>query len=96
MKSPIITELENTILLLSTLWLAIAKSFDAKIIKNTGNGLMFYFPKASCPTNTRAFKDILECGLAMIQQTELLISNYMKKAYHLLVTELVLITVWLK
>jgi two-component system, OmpR family, response regulator ChvI len=45
---------------------AIAKSFDAKIIKNTGNGLMFYFPKASCPTNTRAFKDILECGLAMI------------------------------
>src|SRR6266513_1095965 len=45
---------------------AIAKSFDAKVIKNTGNGLMFYFPKASCPTNSRAFKDILECGLAMI------------------------------
>jgi two-component system, OmpR family, response regulator ChvI len=45
---------------------AIARSFDAKVIKNTGNGLMFYFPKASSPTNTRAFKDILECGLAMI------------------------------
>jgi two-component system, OmpR family, response regulator ChvI len=45
---------------------AIARSFDAKVIKNTGNGLMFYFPKASCSTNTRAFKDILECGLAMI------------------------------
>jgi class 3 adenylate cyclase len=44
----------------------IAKSFDAKVIKNTGNGLMFYFPKTSSSTNTRAFKDILECGLAMI------------------------------
>jgi two-component system, OmpR family, response regulator ChvI len=44
----------------------IARSFNAQVIKNTGNGLMFYFPKTSDSTNTPAFREILEGGLTTI------------------------------
>ena len=44
----------------------IAKRFSARIIKNTGDCLIYYFPKTLEYSNTYAFKDVIECGLAMI------------------------------
>ena len=43
-----------------------AKNYGAKIIKNAGDGLIFYFPDSSDPANEAAFKDILECFTTMI------------------------------
>ncbi|HET7345642.1 MAG TPA: response regulator, partial [Nitrososphaeraceae archaeon] len=45
---------------------AIARSFDAKVIKNTGTSLVYYFPKTSDSSNLSAFKDVIECGLTMM------------------------------
>jgi two-component system, OmpR family, response regulator ChvI len=45
---------------------AIAKSFDAKIIKNVGDGLVWYFPRTSNSTDESAFNDVIECGLTII------------------------------
>jgi two-component system response regulator ChvI len=42
---------------------AIARNFDAKVIKNTGTSLIYYFPKTSNPRNSAAFKDVIECGI---------------------------------
>ena len=44
----------------------IANNFGAKIIKNAGDTLMYYFPKTSDINNKVAFKDILECGVTMM------------------------------
>jgi two-component system, OmpR family, response regulator ChvI len=48
---------------------AIARDFDGTIIKNTGDSVIFYFPKTTGPTatiNTIDLKNVLECGLTMI------------------------------
>ncbi len=45
---------------------AIARSFDAKIVKNLGDGLVCYFPKTNSSTDEAAFKDVIECGLTVI------------------------------
>jgi len=45
---------------------AIARNFDAKIIKNTGTSLIHYFPKTSDPSNLAVFKDVIECGVTMM------------------------------
>jgi two-component system, OmpR family, response regulator ChvI len=45
---------------------AIARSFNAQIVKSSGSSIMIYFPRTLDPTNTPAFKDILECCLTMI------------------------------
>jgi two-component system, OmpR family, response regulator ChvI len=45
---------------------AIARNFDAKIIKNTGTSSIHYFPKTSNPRNLAVFKDVIECGLTMM------------------------------
>jgi hypothetical protein len=39
---------------------AIARSFNAQIVKSSRSSLMIYFPRTSDSTNTSAFKDILE------------------------------------
>jgi two-component system response regulator ChvI len=44
----------------------LAKNYGAKIIKNAGDALIFYFPDSSDPANELAFKDILECFTIMI------------------------------
>jgi class 3 adenylate cyclase len=44
----------------------IARNFNAKIIKNAGDCLIFYFPKTSSAENMSTFKGVLECGSAMI------------------------------
>lgn len=48
---------------------AIARDFDGTIIKNTGDSLIFYFPKTIGPTssnNTVDLKNVFECGLTII------------------------------
>jgi two-component system, OmpR family, response regulator ChvI len=44
----------------------LTKNYGAKIVKNAGDALIFYFPDSSDPTNEAAFKDILECFTTMI------------------------------
>jgi class 3 adenylate cyclase len=43
----------------------IARNFDAKIVKNAGDALIFYFNDTSDPKNVIKFKNVLECGLTM-------------------------------
>jgi two-component system response regulator ChvI len=48
---------------------AIARDFDGTIIKNTGDSLIFYFPKTTGPVANSSmldFKKVFECGLTMI------------------------------
>jgi DNA-binding response OmpR family regulator len=42
---------------------AIARNFDAKIIKNTGTSLVYYFPKTSNFCSLSVFRDVIECGI---------------------------------
>jgi two-component system, OmpR family, response regulator ChvI len=44
----------------------LAKNYNAKIIKNAGDALIFYFPETSDCSNERVFKDMLECFTTMI------------------------------
>ena len=46
---------------------AIARRFNAKIIKNTGDCLIYYFPKTFDYSDSNAFKDVIQCGLTMIE-----------------------------
>lgn len=45
---------------------AIARSFNAKVIKNTGTSLVYHFPKTSNFDALSAFKDVIECGVTMM------------------------------
>lgn len=45
---------------------AIVRSFDAKIVKNVGDGFVFYFPKTNNSTDAVAFRDVIECGLTIM------------------------------
>ena len=46
---------------------AIARDFDATVIKNTGDSVIYYFPKTTdFSNNMSAFKSVFECGLTMI------------------------------
>jgi class 3 adenylate cyclase len=45
----------------------IVRNFGAKIIKNAGDCLIFYFPATSDSSDRVAFKDVLECCLTMIE-----------------------------
>src|SRR5919106_5596398 len=44
----------------------LARNYGAKITKNAGDSLIYYFPKTSDITNKAAFIDVIECGLTMI------------------------------
>jgi two-component system response regulator ChvI len=44
----------------------LVRNYGAKIIKNAGDSLTYYFPKTADSTNKDAFKDVIECGLTMI------------------------------
>ena len=50
----------------------IAKSFAAKIVKNLGDSLMFYFPDTADASNQFAFRDALECCSTMISARDLI------------------------
>ena len=45
---------------------AIVRNSGANIIKNTGDNLIYYFPRTSDATHISAFKGVIECGLTMI------------------------------
>jgi two-component system, OmpR family, response regulator ChvI len=45
---------------------AIARNFDAKVVKNTGTSLVYYFPKTSNFYSLSAFKNVIECGITMM------------------------------
>lgn len=49
---------------------ALAKNFGAKVIKNVGDALLFYFPGTSDTENITAFKEVLECCSAIIAAHE--------------------------
>jgi two-component system, OmpR family, response regulator ChvI len=44
----------------------LVKNYGAKIVKNAGDALIFYFPDSSDSAQEAAFKDILECFTVMI------------------------------
>src|SRR5947208_1591751 len=45
----------------------IATNFGARLVKNAGDSLIYYFPKIEGGnTNVSAFKDVLECAITMI------------------------------
>ena len=44
----------------------LAKNYGAKVVKNAGDALIFYFPDSSDPANEAAFEDMLECFTTMI------------------------------
>jgi CheY-like chemotaxis protein len=48
----------------------LAKNFGAKVIKNVGDALIFYFPDTSHTENMTAFKEVLECCSAIIAAHE--------------------------
>ena len=43
----------------------IARNFEAKIVKNAGDALIFYFDDTCDPKNVTKFKNVLDCGLTM-------------------------------
>jgi two-component system, OmpR family, response regulator ChvI len=46
---------------------AIARNFGANVIKNSGDSLIYYFPETvDSSDNMHAFKNVFECGLAML------------------------------
>ncbi|HJS65507.1 MAG TPA: response regulator [Nitrososphaeraceae archaeon] len=44
----------------------IVKNYDGKVIKNIGDCLLLYFPKASDNKNEEAFREVIECGLKIL------------------------------
>lgn len=44
----------------------IARNFAAKIIKNSGDALIFYFPDTSVLSNNISLKRVIECALTML------------------------------
>jgi two-component system, OmpR family, response regulator ChvI len=52
---------------------SISRNFGAKIIKNTGTSLVYFFPKtSSTEDNQSAFRDVLECGITMIAASDVI------------------------
>src|SRR5688500_9620185 len=51
---------------------AIAIRFGAKLVKNAGDSLIFYFPKTINPSDREAFKDMLECCSTIIASRDLI------------------------
>ncbi|MBI3639340.1 MAG: adenylate/guanylate cyclase domain-containing protein [Thaumarchaeota archaeon] len=44
----------------------IVRDFGAKVLKNIGDSLLYYFPETSFTDKKTAFRNVLECSLAMI------------------------------
>ncbi len=44
----------------------IVKNYGGKVIKNIGDCLLLYFPKASDTKNEKAFREVIECGLKIL------------------------------
>ncbi len=46
---------------------AIARNFGAKVLKNVGDCLIFYYPETSDSYSKSAFRDVFECCITMIE-----------------------------
>ncbi len=46
----------------------IVKSYGGKVIKNIGDCLLLYFPKTSDNKNENAFREVIECGLKILDE----------------------------
>ncbi|MGB9169030.1 MAG: adenylate/guanylate cyclase domain-containing protein, partial [Nitrososphaeraceae archaeon] len=44
----------------------IVKNYGGKVIKNIGDCLLLYFPKTSDNKNEEAFREVIECGLKIL------------------------------
>jgi len=53
----------------------IAQSHGAKVVKNIGDGVLFYFPKDS----TKSLKRALECTTKMLEATEMINKIFQKR-----------------
>ena len=53
---------------------AIIRDFNANIIKNTGDSLLYYFPETSnnSADDISAFKEVFECGLTMVEASTII------------------------
>jgi adenylate cyclase len=57
----------------------IAKNFAAKIIKNAGDCLIYYFPKTAVSSETAAFKQVIECAIALLDARQIINRNLYDK-----------------
>lgn len=57
----------------------IAKNFNASIIKNAGDCLMYYFPVNPDSINPQIFKDVLDCGITIISARDIINSRLHEK-----------------
>lgn len=57
----------------------IIRTHNGRVIKNSGDGLLYYFPRTVNPDNDSAFQDVLECGLSMIDENNSLNCNLKNK-----------------
>ncbi|AFS81915.1 adenylate/guanylate cyclase domain-containing protein [Candidatus Nitrosopumilus sediminis] len=54
----------------------IAVRFDASVVKNIGDSLLFYFPSTVNSADMKGFQNAIECGLSMIE-SRCMINNIM-------------------
>jgi len=57
---------------------SIIKTHNGKVIKNAGDCLIYYFPKTVDGSNQSAFKDVVDCGVAMIDSNAIINSRLNK------------------
>jgi class 3 adenylate cyclase len=57
---------------------SIIKAHNGKVIKNAGDCLIYYFPKTVDGSNELAFKDVIDCGVAMIDANPIINSRLNK------------------
>lgn len=50
----------------------IIHQFDGKIVKSSGDGIFFYFPRTADPQNQKALKDVFECAVCMVNSNKAL------------------------
>ena len=48
----------------------IVKKNNAKVVKNIGDSLLFYFPNTADTTNISSFEKVIECGLEILDNRE--------------------------
>jgi len=58
---------------------SIIKKHNGRVIKNSGDGLLYYFPKTLDSKDELAFQDVLDCGLAMIEANNTINKNFNQK-----------------
>ncbi len=51
---------------------SIITNFNGKVVKNVGDGLLYYFPRTLDINDESSFHEVLECGLTMIASKTLL------------------------